>query len=461
MKRILTFAAIVATTFTSYSQSLGYNDLGILFGQDNNYGTSRFNAMSGAFGALGGDVSSIGINPAGAAVANNSMFSVTLGNKNNDVNASYYGTTFNTEEDYFNISQAGGILVFDTNSNSGWSNFALSFNYRLKNNFENYFGVDGNNGEAYYNVHPNDNANPQTEFNNAQEQRFENYLNGESSVFTMGFSAAHENKLFVGASVNIHDIRFGQTTQLNEINQDGDGNTLDAFNEQITTIEANGFSLGLGFIYKLHQNFRIGLAYETPTWYNEVLEDSNIIPFNENYPDYIGYMDIESEQHGIYNDDDFEYFELNSFQLRTPSKLTASSAIIFDKQGLISLDYTYRNYSNTKFTSNGFNDENQGFSTDYRATHAVNVGTEWRFDRMSLRAGYHYEQNPLKDALDSDNKKGYSAGLGYNFGKFKFDLAYRNSGVNAPYSIYNSATVSPIELNTNNTRITGTLTFNL
>ncbi|MCH3881912.1 OmpP1/FadL family transporter [Tenacibaculum aquimarinum] len=446
MKRFLTFAAIVATAFTSYSQSLDYNDLGILFGQDNNYGTSRFNAMSGAFGALGGDVSSTGINPAGAAVANNSMFSVTLGNKNNDVNASYYGTTFNTEEDYFNISQAGGILVFDTNSNSGWSNFALSFNYRLKNNFESYFGVDGNSGEAYYNIHPNDNTNPQTEFNNAQEQRFENYLNGESTVFTMGVSAAHENKLFIGAAVNIHDLRFGQTTYLDEINQDTNGNDLTILLDQNTYIESNGFSLSAGFIYKLHQNFRIGLAYETPTWYNETFEDY--------------YEEYSAESNGIPNYSE-TIQELVAYSFRTPGKLTASSAIIFDKQGLISLDYTYKDYSNTKFTSNGFNNTNQDYKTYYKATHAVNIGTEWRFDRMSLRAGYHYEQSPIKDALDEDNLSGYSAGLGYNFGKFKFDLAYRNSGVNAPYSIYNSATISPIELNTNNTRITGTLTFNL
>ena len=41
---------------------------------------------------------------------------------------------------------------------------------------------------------------------------------------------------------------------------------------------------------------------------------------------------------------------LNFFQysLRTPSKVTGSFAYIFDKNGLISVDYTHRNYSNTK-----------------------------------------------------------------------------------------------------------------
>jgi hypothetical protein len=58
----------------SFSQSLGYQDLGILFSQNDNNGSARFSAMSGAFGALGGDISSININPAGLSVFNNSMF---------------------------------------------------------------------------------------------------------------------------------------------------------------------------------------------------------------------------------------------------------------------------------------------------------------------------------------------------------------------------------------------------
>ena len=45
-------------------------------------------SMSGAFGALGGDMSGVSINPAGSAIFNNSHASVTLGinDTNNDVN---------------------------------------------------------------------------------------------------------------------------------------------------------------------------------------------------------------------------------------------------------------------------------------------------------------------------------------------------------------------------------------
>lgn len=465
MKRLLIIATLVAGTLTSFSQSLGYNDLGILFGQDNNYGTARFNAMSGAFGALGGDVSSIGINPAGGAVARKSKLSFTMGNRNTDIASTYYGNTLNSQDDYFNVTQAGAILSFDSAYDTDWNRFALSFNYRLKNDFAGNFNARGNSGRAFFNEHPDDTATPKTQFNNAQEQRFTSVLNGESSVFSFGFSAVHQNKLFIGATVNLHDVRLGQRTVLNEINEDTNGNTLTAFNEQISRFESNGFSLGLGFIYKFHQNVRFGLSYETPTWYTEVLEESNLNVFDPNdstYDHWVGFTEISATN--ITGDiNSGEEFTTYAYRLRTPGKLTASGAVLFDKKGLISIDYTFKDYKGTNFSNGNFIDVNNNFSSNFKSTHAINIGTEWRFDKMSIRGGYHYEQSPYKDAIESDNLRGFSAGLGYNFGNMNFGLSYSKTESTTPYNIYTSdrINVNPTELNINTSRIMGTLTINL
>ncbi len=463
MKRILTFAILIASTFTAFSQSLNYNDLGVLFSKDDNYGTARYEAMSGAFGALGGDISAFGINPAGSAVAKKSIFSATLNNRNTEFSANYYGNTVNSESDFFNISQAGGILSFDSAYNSDWNRFALSFNYRIKSDFENAFSTRGNSGQALFNEHPDDTSN---QFNNGQEQRFTNTTRGESSILEMGFSAVHQNKLFAGASLKFHSFSFGQITRLREINQDNSGNTLDALNIQDSYFEGNGISLSAGFIYKVNQAFRFGLAYETPTWYTEVFEESNLDVFDPNdarYDDWLGYTDISASNQTDINSG--EVFNANVFKLRTPSRLTASAALVFGKQGLISADYTYKNYSGTKYQENDevFINANQNFNTDFKNAHAINIGTEWRFDKMSIRGGYHFEESPFKNALDRDHVKGYSLGLGYNFGSMKFDLAYKKSENNSPYNIYNSpnVNVNPIELNNNTSRISGTITFSL
>ena len=60
-------------------------------------GTARYRAMSGAFGALGGDLSSLNVNPAGSAVFLNSTASFTLNIENSDLEVDYInGSTSNT-----------------------------------------------------------------------------------------------------------------------------------------------------------------------------------------------------------------------------------------------------------------------------------------------------------------------------------------------------------------------------
>ena len=70
---------MLTTLSIVYSQNI--NDA--LNYADNSYqGTARFNSMSGAFGALGGDISSIAVNPAGSAILNNGSFSLSFGSDN-------------------------------------------------------------------------------------------------------------------------------------------------------------------------------------------------------------------------------------------------------------------------------------------------------------------------------------------------------------------------------------------
>ena len=54
-----------------YSQT--YEDV-LRYNSYNYEGTSRFNSMGGAFGALGGDLSAISINPAGSSIFLESEF---------------------------------------------------------------------------------------------------------------------------------------------------------------------------------------------------------------------------------------------------------------------------------------------------------------------------------------------------------------------------------------------------
>lgn len=460
MKQFLTIAIFFAATITSFSQSLGYQDLGILFSQNDNNGTARFTAMSGAFGALGGDISSININPAGLSVFKNSQFSGTFNSRNTDITSNYYGSSKTTQDQFINLSQAGAVLVFDSAYSQDWSKFAIGFNYRTTKDFDNNFLAEGNSGVATFTEFPLDNNTPTLEYNIADEQRFNNTYNGEISELNIGFSSVHQNKLHLGLGLNFYDLNFSQRSTLLEFNSDANGNELDAnlYQENFTT--GTGFSVNAGFIYKAHQNFRFGLAYQTPTWYTEIIEESNIV----NNDGYFGDTQIAvSNDNLVYDNTSGGFFPSQGliYRLKTPSKLTASAALIFGKNGLLSFDYTNKNFRRIKLSGDDFSQENQAFQNDFKNTNNFNVGTEWRFDRFSIRGGYTFQESPDINALETDNLEGYSLGGGYNFGSFKLDFSYSDNNRTAPYNFYPGFNVNSANLNIDNRVFTATVTLNL
>jgi hypothetical protein len=67
MKNLILTLMGVASMVSSYGQNTSD---AIRYSTGETEGTARFKSMSGAFGALGGDMSAVSINPAGSAVFN-------------------------------------------------------------------------------------------------------------------------------------------------------------------------------------------------------------------------------------------------------------------------------------------------------------------------------------------------------------------------------------------------------
>ncbi len=448
-RNFICFVAFAALSLTSYSQVFNYNDLGILFSSDAKKATARFNAMSGAFGALGGDISSTTINPAGASVAKLSSISVTGTHNSFNDSANYYGTSSQFESSNFRIPQLGALFVFKSNKKSDWNKSAIFFNFRNKSNFNLNYDVEGNSNLLFYTEHPSDISGAL--FDRSLNQFVSNSVSGRSDVFDLGFSTVHKNKLHLGAALKFHQVEFIQETVFNEVNDDIDGNILDVQEYTLTDISGAGVSLSLGFIYKLNQYLRFGLSYETPTYYSRLFED------------YYDELDILSIQNlGIPS-----FFESNGpdgfvHRFRTPSVITASGALVFGKRGLVSADFTHRDYTNINFSGSDFNDVNNSFTNDYRDTYSLNVGAEWRFDNnFSIRGGASYQKDPnltIGGNTNDDNIKGFSLGAGYNFGKSSFDISFNNSENRNYYTIYNTGDLS---VDRTITQISGTFTINL
>ena len=104
---------------------------GLRYSMEGLNGTSRFNAMSGAFSSLGGDLSAVALNPAGTSIFTRSEMSVTLSgvNSKNDANGR---STISSD---FLLSQFGVAFPI-TIGEEGWKNIAFAFNYQKTHNFD-------------------------------------------------------------------------------------------------------------------------------------------------------------------------------------------------------------------------------------------------------------------------------------------------------------------------------------
>lgn len=110
---------------------------------ENNYeGTARTMAMGNAFTALGGDLGSVTINPAGSAVARYSQFTITPGvaisvNSSGGTSQDYFQTTYKTPMGKFSLPNIGFSVNFDTHRTSGIKNWALGFTVNKTNTYNN------------------------------------------------------------------------------------------------------------------------------------------------------------------------------------------------------------------------------------------------------------------------------------------------------------------------------------
>lgn len=501
MKRNYTFILLLVCAFAS-GQNI--NDVLRLSGE-NSYGTARFQGLNGAFGALGGDMSSLNVNPAGSAVFNNSLFSVTGSNYNAKNDALYFNGSSQASLNSVDINQVGGVFVFkSTNNNTEWKKISLAFNYDLVKNFDDELYVTGNsnqgidnyfldyaNGvpfgplliqdgeyieEAYLDIgatlgfvdqqaflgyyggiiDPVDfsDDNNTDYISNAKyssvNQQYSQSTAGYNSKFTANLASQYGDNLYLGASLNFHSVFFDKLSQLTERGFDSDSEIQTITFDNLLRTEGGGFSFSLGAIGKLNENFRIGGSYQSPTWYN--LTDETSQKINSDLAD----SDISFINFNVVN-----IFE--DYTIKIPEKLTGSLAIIFGRQGLISFDYSYQDMSKAELRPNSdpsFAAENNYISDKLSAVSTFKLGGEYRIDAVSLRAGYRFEQSPYANGGTIGDLNGYSGGIGYNFGGSRLDLSYNYATQDTDKYLYDSGLPTAAAITNKNTVVSLGYTLN-
>ena len=447
---------------------------GLRYGIDNTLGNARYNAMSGAFGALGGELSAIALNPAGSAVflGNNGTFSTTIHDFTNK--STYFGTFTESGETDFNVASAGMVFVFPTyNEGSAFKKFTLGLNFNQTQNFDNdlFFRGNGNTSVAQFFLqqaqgiplnllqtqdnesisdlyaflgrnegvaaqnaflgyqgfiidpvedNPNNTAYVSNVANGRFNQEYFNYTRGYMGKYTLNLGTQVGERFFLGINLNTHSILYDESNFLRERNSN-DGSTVSQIGfENLLRVRGTGFSMQFGGIAKVTEAFRIGLTYDTPTWHDINEETTQ-------------YLETRRQSAGTTVTTIVDPRVVNVFgtyNLNTPGRWAGSFAYVFGQNGLISFDYSYRDYSNMKFKPTSdpyFAALNADISRRLRGVSTVRVGGEYRISQFSLRGGYRYEGSPYKDKTTLGDLNGFSAGLGYNFGFFSLDFSYAHA----------------------------------
>ncbi|MBM3419945.1 MAG: hypothetical protein FJY11_02300 [Bacteroidetes bacterium] len=484
--RYLAAAIVIALTGVNIA---GQNvDDALRYSQQFYTGTARFSAMGGAFTALGGDLSSMVLNPAGTAVFRKTEFSFTPHIGYNK--ALTYFTS--SEEDFrynFNIGQFGLVIpLVQQGSQSGLVSLNFGYAYNMTNDFNNnivirgvnstssmadywqtvsdgimYTNLTGAAGMAYDawlidTVAGTGGMEYATVFSRYGEETNSTYGQTVRRVINNdGFSGEHSfsiganfnNTVFAGATLGLS--RFNYTGHYEHLETDP-SNAIFDFNSfsYIDHYEANGtgFNLKAGLIFLPVEFVRLGVAVHSPTIYR----------VNEYY-----YEDLTS----TFDDGDRYEFQTDAFRfdyrLTTPFRLLGGAAVQIGKSATVSFDYEMIDYSLTRFSdaSDGYDyyDENSSIKDVFTRTQNLRGGAEYRIGALYLRGGYgRYGKAFSETEANSDTfQKVVSGGIGFRQAGFYFDMGFSSLTSSSKYFMYNYYNIDPVTIEATKNTITATL----
>ena len=419
IKKTLTVLSISVAYFVNAQDVSTIKNTAEVYSGSGLMGSSKYNAMAGSMGALGGDFSVLNSNPAGIGVSIASEFSGTLAIRSNDNSTNYNGQSLNYKVNDTDLGNVGGIAVFPVETSSPWKFVNVAVNFSNES-IENYVETAGNSGLVYDITDGTGALIDQLSFAGHAYNRY-----GRVSKMSVGVGANYNNNVYVGAGLNFHNAALDQYDTAAFVDNSG---SLDVYNKQYTPFSesSDGFSASVGVIGKINPQFRVGAAIETPTWWNI----SRI------------YSEYENPTDASYGEDR---------KLSSPLKATFSAAYVPNKNFAINVDYTlgltkpsYKVYGGAETELNNF------FDNSYSNLSEVKVGAEYRYNAFRVRGGYGFASSPFDSVnlqtiatTGSVGSNSYNdlmvgtrnligAGIGYDFKSFYIDAAYQN--VTSTYS---------------------------
>lgn len=442
-------ALFVITTAQAQNETDAYRYSNIQFN-----GTARYNGMGGAFGALGGDISCMSVNPAGIARYTKSDFNFSLLYEDINSNTGFLGNTTLGGKGNLNFGSIGfvGAKKLD---DYDWRYMHFGIAYNRTNFFHNDFTLTGDNPSssmadvfrgtangyttseladyfpnsaelAYqaYLIDPTDtNSNTTTYTDRVPEgitvnQSRNVYQTGYMSEFAFNFAGNYMDKLYIGGSFGIPGARFHEEFLHTEILSDPDTLTsLEQFTySQSLTSRGVGFNMKFGVIYLPVDNVRLGASFHSP----------NYLSFNETWNNNMTSQFDDGDNYDVDG-------PLNTYvwRMRTPARLMGSVAVVVAKMAAIDVDVEYVDYGSMRMKRDwsdqsgyDFSQENKVISQNYKSVVNVRAGAEVRIKPFYLRAGFGLSPSPYTSGITVSDAsiRTISSGLGIRHKTFSCDL---------------------------------------
>lgn len=457
-------------------------------------GTARVQAIGGAMGSLGGDVTATFVNPAGLGFYRTGDFVFTPTYTFGKTGATYLDRKENTRTNKFALGTSGFVWGSNDNNKTRSSAFSLAVNhiadfksnvlYRGQNNQSSYSQKfldeianantkDGNtvaSGFPFgtslaFNTYWIDTVGGGTNGNFQFQSRApittgllqQNTITTRGGIteFALGFGVNLNDKILIGGTLGVPVMRFEKEAEFVEADATTNPNNkfdYAIFKQGLTTTGV-GFNLKGGIIYKPQEYWRLGFAVHSPTIYS--LTDKNTAEITTNTEGYAGTQTQKLE-------DVTGASSQISYMHLTPLRLIGSASYVLreiqdvtKQRGFLTADVEYIAYPMSSYmatdtedvpadpeTKAYFKQLGKAISTAYKGAFNFRAGGELKFTTLMVRAGIAYYGNPYKDLHDEKGSRlNLSGGLGYRNKGFFVDATYVHSmtkDVNIAYRLQNA-----------------------
>lgn len=480
------------------------------YSMTNTQGSARFTAMGGAFGAVGGDLSAIEINPAASSIFSFSELGLSLNSIQLENTARYFNGTSVDKGNDISLGQAGIVLVLNEDTGGNWSKLSFGFNFTKNTNFDNSFGVTGVNpnrgldryflnfaqgrqldeisqignetfNEAYVEIGNSEglgyaaqqglfgyegfviNPIPLNGTDDPTNPAIRDYQSN-TQASTNGYT--HQYNKTSSGRINKYNINFSAVYQ-DKLYLGLSINTLNVEYSEVTRFYEYGYGPQSGISELDFQNelittgtgnsFQIGAIYKASNAFRLGLSLES--------PTYYRLSDQvrQSLTSTIRTENGEDVLSLNplaagidtvfpAYQINTNGNVRGSLAYIIRDIGLISIDYSVKGNDRTKFIPTDdtlFSSLNNQIEEEFKASQRLQIGGEFRLNpQISLRGGYQSESSSI---VAFDNSQSIlSGGLGFNFGASNLDIAFQLQDFRFEQALFNNGLTDTVQLQQDN-----------